>query len=118
MHGGRDDELRVREPAALHADGAERHTQADQPVDLPAATCTDPAGRPLTLMIVRPPDHGTLSGLRYTPAPGFTGQDSTIYRVSNGVGESELVRISIFVVPRPVAAVPTTVTPATQRAPS
>ena len=68
-------------------------------------------------MIVRPPEHGTLSGLRYTPAPGFTGQDSTVYRVSNGVGESELVRVSIFVVPRPVAAVPITVTPAVRRAP-
>ena len=99
-------------PTALNAT-----TQADQPVDLAAATCTDPAGRPLTLIIVRPPDHGTLSGLRYTPAPGFTGQDSTIYRVSNGVGESELVRVSIFVVPRPAAAVPPTVTPATRRAP-
>jgi Bacterial Ig domain/WD40-like Beta Propeller Repeat len=98
-------------PAALNAT-----TQADQPVDLPAATCTDPAGRPLTLMIVRPPDHGTLVGLRYTPAAGFTGQDSVVYRVSNGFGESGLVRISIFVVPRPAAA-PIVVSPAVQRAP-
>ena len=27
-----------------------------------------------------------------------------IYRVSNGVGESEPVRVTIFVVPRPAAA--------------
>ncbi len=98
-------------PTALNAT-----TQADQPVDLPAATCTDPAGRPLTLMIVRPPDHGTLFGLRYTPAPGFTGQDSVVYRASNGLGESGLVRISIFVVPRPAAG-PIAVTPTVQRAP-
>ena len=51
--------------------------------------------------MVKAPDHGTLDGLRYTPAPGFTGQDAVIYRVSNGAGESEAVRVTIFVVPRP-----------------
>lgn len=91
-------------------------TQADQPVDLPTATCTDPAGRPLTLMVVRPPDRGTLVGLRYTPAPGFTGQDSVVYRVTNGVAESGLVRIAIFVVPRPAPA-PTVAPPTVHRAP-
>ena len=64
-------------------------TQADQPVDLPAPPCTDPAGRPLTLVVVKAPEHGTLAGLRYTPAPGFSGQDAVAYRVSNGVAESE-----------------------------
>jgi hypothetical protein len=98
-------------PAALNAT-----TQADQPIDLPVATCTDPAGRPLTLMIVRPPDNGTLDGLRYTPRPGFTGQDSVVYRFSNGFGESGLVRVAIFVVPRPAPA-PAVVPPALQRAP-
>ena len=84
-------------------------TQADQAVDLPVAACTDPAGRALSLVIVKPPDHGTLSGLRYTPERrGSPARTASIYRVSNGVGESELVRVTIFVVPRPAAAAPAT----------
>ena len=79
-------------------------TQADQPVDLPAAPCTDPAGRPLSVVVVKAPERGTLSGLRYTPAAGFTGQDTLAYRVSNGVAESETVRVTVFVLPRPVTA--------------
>ena len=90
-------------------------TQADQPVDLPAPPCSDPAGRALSLVVVKAPDHGTLDGLRYTPAPGFSGQDVVIYRVSNGAGESEAVRVTIFVVPRP-APLPG-VTPTGRRAP-
>ena len=63
-------------------------------------------GRALSLVVVKPPDHGTVAGLRYTPAPGFSGQDVLSYRVSNGVGESETVRVTVFVVPRPVATAP------------
>jgi hypothetical protein len=76
-------------------------TQTDQAIDLPPEPCSDPAGRPLSLVIVKAPDHGTLDGRRYTPAPGFSGQDGVSYRVSNGFGESETVRVTIFVVPRP-----------------
>jgi hypothetical protein len=76
-------------------------TQENAPVDLPPPPCSDPAGRPLTLMLVKAPDHGQLNGRRFTPAPGFVGQDSLTYRMSNGSAESELVRLTIFVVPRP-----------------
>jgi hypothetical protein len=86
-------------------------TQADVAVDLPVATCSDPAGRALSLVIAKQPDHGTLAGLRYTPNPGFTGQDSVVYRFSNGAGESELVRVTVFVVPRPVPTTPAGVVP-------
>ena len=79
-------------------------TQADQPVDLPPAPCTDPAGRALSIVVVKAPEHGSLAGLRYTPAPGFTGQDTATYRVSNGVAESESVRATIFVLSRPCCA--------------
>ena len=78
-------------------------TQADQAVDLPAAACTDPAGRALSLVIAKPPDHGSLAGLRYTPSAGFTGQDSVAYRVSNGAGESEPVRVTDLRRPAPGA---------------
>ena len=60
-------------------------------------------GRPAAqLVVVKAPEHGTLSGLRYTPAAGFTGQDTLTYRVSNGAAESELVRVTLFILPRPV----------------
>ena len=45
--------------------------------------------------MVKAPDHGTLAGWRYTPAAGFAGQDTMSYRVTNGVSESELIRVSI-----------------------
>jgi hypothetical protein len=91
-------------------------TQADQPVDLPAPPCSDPAGRPLSLVVAKAPDHGTLDGLRYTPGAGFTGQDTVSLRVSNGAGESEAVRVTIFVVPRPAAPAPSVI-PTARRAP-
>jgi hypothetical protein len=75
-------------------------TQADQPIDLPGPPCTDPAGRPLALVVAKAPDHGTVSGLRYTPAPGYSGLDTVGYRVNNGVLDSEIVRVTVFVVPR------------------
>jgi hypothetical protein len=92
-------------------------TQADVAVDLPVPTCTDPAGRALSLVIAKPPDHGSLAGLRYTPNPGFTGQDSVVYRFSNGAVESEPVRVTVFVVPRPAPAAPAQVVPVLRRAP-
>ena len=83
-------------------------TQTGQPVDLPPAPCADPASQPLlSHVFVKQPDHGSLAATRYTPNPGFTGQDSVHYRVSNGTGESpEIVKVLIFVVPRPPAASP------------
>ena len=53
------------------------------------------------MLVVEAPDHGTLAGLRYTPAAGFAGQDAMIYRVTNGASESELIRVSILVTRRP-----------------
>jgi hypothetical protein len=81
-------------------------TQADQAVDLPPWPCSDPAGLDLSLVLVKAPEHGTVAGWRYTPAAGFAGQDVMTFRLSNGAGESEPVRVTIFVVPRPVATLP------------
>ena len=66
----------------------------------------DPAGLPLQLVLVSGGDHGTVSGSVYTPRPGFVGQDSVTYRVSNGGAVSEIVRVTVFVVPRPAAPGP------------
>jgi hypothetical protein len=88
-------------PPRCSALTASATTQADQAVDRPAPPCTDPASRPLSLVVTKPPEHGTVSGLRYTPVPGFVGQDTVFYRVNNGVLDSETFRVTVFVVPRP-----------------
>jgi hypothetical protein len=75
-------------------------TEVDVPVDLPAPPCSDPSGRPLSLLVTKTPENGTLTGWRYTPAAGFSGQDTLTYRMSNGVTESELIRVSIVVTRR------------------
>ena len=94
-------------PPRCSAMSATVTTQSDQPVDLPAPACSDPAGRRLALVVAKAPDHGTVAELHYTPAPGFSGQDSVAYRVNNGVADSaEVYRVTLFVVPRPVAMVP------------
>ena len=81
-------------------------TVTDQPVKLPAPPCTDPAGLPLHVEPVSGGDHGSVSDWVYTPRPGFVGQDLVTYRVSNGSAVSDLVRVPVFVVPRPVAGGP------------
>ena len=90
-------------------------TQTDQPVQLPAPPCTDPAGLLLQLELVSGGDHGSVSDSDwvYTPRPGFVGQDSVTYRMSNGSAVSDIVRVTVFVVPRPVAGGPA---PSTNRA--
>src|SRR6185369_7027810 len=74
-------------------------TAAGQPVDLPLGGCTDPAGRALTVTVTRGPDHGTLAGARYTPAAGFSGTDTVLYRASAGGTASNVGRVTIFVLP-------------------
>ena len=91
-------------PPQCAATAASATTQAGQPVELPVPSCSDPAGRALSIVVVKAPDHGTVSGWRYTPAAGFSGQDTLTYRVSNGAAESELVRLTVFVVPRALPA--------------
>lgn len=91
---------------------AQVSTQADQPVQLPAAPCTDPSSLPLSFVLVKGPDNGTLAGATYTPNPYFAGQDTVTYKVSNGYSESEVIKVTIFVVPRPApGAGPPSATP-------
>ena len=105
VHDGDDGRLPVRLAPTLQRASAQVTTQTDQPVELPAPPCTDPAGLPLPRACLRRrPRH--VSGWVYTPAPGFIGQDSVTYRVSNGSGVSDLVIVPIFVVPRPAAGGP------------
>jgi hypothetical protein len=65
--------------------------------------CTEFASRPLTYAIVRAPAHGTLSAVAatghvaYTPAAGFSGNDSFTYDASstNGTGNTASVLIEV-----------------------
>jgi hypothetical protein len=93
-------------PPRCEAFAAQVTTQVDQPVALPVVPCPDPAGRPTHVQIVSAGEHGSVSGTVYTPRPGFVGQDSVTYRVSNGAAQSELVKVTVNVVPRPVASGP------------
>jgi hypothetical protein len=71
--------------------------------------CTEFAGQPLTYTIVGAPAHAKLSGdvgsgrVTYTPAAGFSGQDSFTYAASSTNGASGAVTVSITVAPRSVA---------------
>jgi hypothetical protein len=56
--------------------------------------------------VTRGPEHGALAGWRYTPAAGFSGQDTVLYRASAGGASSNLGRVTIFVVPRAAPAAP------------
>ncbi|RKQ91327.1 WD40 repeat protein [Solirubrobacter pauli] len=88
-------------PPTCTTNVAQVSTRADQPVQLPAAPCTDPSSLPLSFVLVKGPDNGTLAGTVYTPNPYFAGQDTVTYKVSNGYSESEVIKVTIFVVPRP-----------------
>jgi Tol biopolymer transport system component len=71
---------------------------AGRPADLPLGGCTDPGGRPITVIVTRGPEHGALAGARYTPAAGFIGADTVLYRASAGGAWSNVGRVTIYVV--------------------
>jgi hypothetical protein len=65
--------------------------------------CTEFARRPLTYATVSAPTHGTLSAVTatgqvtFTPAAGFTGNDSFAYDASSTNGASHSASVSIAV---------------------
>jgi glycine rich protein/Big-like domain-containing protein len=71
--------------------------------------CTEFASRPLTYAIVGAPAHGTLSAVAatghvtYTPAAGFSGNDSFTYDASSTNGSSNIASVLILVRPPSVA---------------
>jgi Glycine rich protein/Bacterial Ig domain len=71
--------------------------------------CTEYAGQALTYAIVGAPAHGTLSAVgatgqvTYTPAAGFSGNDSFTYDASSTNGLSNVSSVSIAVSPPSVA---------------
>ena len=71
--------------------------------------CTEFASQPLTYAIVGAPAHGSLSAVAatgqvtYTPAAGFSGDDSFTYDTSSTNGTSNVASVSIAVSPPSVA---------------
>jgi protocatechuate 3,4-dioxygenase beta subunit len=60
---------------------------------------TDPDGDPLTVTVVRPPRHGTLTGGHYSPDANFHGADDVEFTVSDGTATSPPATVSITVRP-------------------
>src|SRR5262249_28953708 len=68
-------------------------TNEDTPTDI-TLEATDADGDPLSYIIVSGPSHGSLSGpganRTYTPEANFHGQDSLLYKASDGQVESHV----------------------------
>jgi len=66
-----------------------------------APGCTDFNADPLTIEIVTPPAHGTVTasgaGMTYTPADGFSGADGFSYRASDGAGPGATATATVAV---------------------
>ncbi len=63
----------------------------------------DEGDRPLSAVLVSDVAHGTLDlaadgGFSYQPAPGFSGSDLFVYRVDDGLGESDDTVVTLTVV--------------------
>ena len=84
-------------------------TEADKPVDIALGALDNDTGDSLSAEIVTPPqpDHGSLGqidqntgNVTYTPAAGFSGNDSFTFKVIDShQAESNVATISITVIP-------------------
>ncbi|HWD18753.1 MAG TPA: Ig-like domain-containing protein [Verrucomicrobiae bacterium] len=67
-----------------------------------------PCSDPLSFVVVTSPAHGTLSGsspnLTYTPASGFTGNDSFTYKAMTSLESSATATVSIVVGAKDISA--------------
>jgi hypothetical protein len=89
------------------ATGGSRDIHGSDPIML---TGSDVDGDPLSFEVMGGPAHGSITGiapkLQYTPEPGFTGDDTITYRVSDGKASSEPADLHLHISPgaAPVAA--------------
>jgi VCBS repeat-containing protein len=66
------------------------------------ANDTDADGDPLTAVLASGPSHGALQlnadgSFAYTPASGFSGQDSFAYKANDGAADSNIATVTITV---------------------
>ena len=88
------------EPPPLTANDDQATTPAATPVTL--AVLANDQGEGLTLVSVTAPAHGSAvienQQIRYTPAPGFAGNDSFHYSISDRYGQSTSARVQVTVI--------------------
>ena len=102
-------------------------TEADKPVDIALGALDNDTGDSLSAEIVTSPqpDHGSLGqidqntgNVTYTPAAGFSGNDSFTFKVIDShQAESNVATISITVIPPVPISQPTQPTPHNQHQP-
>jgi uncharacterized delta-60 repeat protein len=95
-----------------HTDSFE--TKVNTPLTVSAASGVlandlDPAGQPLTAVVVSPPAHGSVTlnadgSFTYNPATGFVGADSFTYKANDGQLDGNIATVSLAVNPTPAAA--------------
>jgi PKD repeat protein len=92
----------VNDPPDAVDDGAS--TPEDTPVTVNVlGNDVDPDGDPLTITGVSNPTNGTAqvvvggTGVRFTPAPGFSGTGGVSYTVSDGQGGTDTARLTVSV---------------------
>ena len=94
--------------ASVVVDSAPIADFSDEKVAVDTATAVtmqgfDPDSDPVTFTIERQPGHGALTGVPpsvvYTPAPGFTGDDSFTFSVSDGHLTSFSATVTLHVAP-------------------
>jgi hypothetical protein len=84
---------------------ADRHDAARPAAGSAAHALQRPQGRPLSLILVDGPQHGTLSAPRadghrtFTPARGYVGDDVIHYRATNGTDTSDIATVIVRVLP-------------------
>jgi Bacterial Ig domain/Calcineurin-like phosphoesterase/RTX calcium-binding nonapeptide repeat (4 copies)/Right handed beta helix region len=92
------------------AAGDSATTLRDQAVTIMVlANDSDPDGNPLTVGSVFEPEHGTAriqadGSILYTPALGFTGEDSFTYTINDGKGGTATATIDVTISPPPNTA--------------
>jgi hypothetical protein len=107
--------LRITAPALPPVAGAASVTALMNNSVAITLAASHPQGLALVYTLPTPPQHGTLSGtmpnLIYTPASGYFGPDSFIYRVADVTGNFASATVSLFVNRRPVVIDDTLIRP-------
>ncbi|HWA52749.1 MAG TPA: Ig-like domain-containing protein [Solirubrobacterales bacterium] len=90
-------------------------TSPDQELAVPAGSGLlsggpGPDGDPLTVSVVSPPAHGSLTidddgSFTYAPSQGYTGADSFAYRLADAAGDYATAQVTLTVADSPTAAI-------------
>ena len=89
-------------PVAVDDAATVVENSSDNQIDV-LANDYDPDGDALTIIEVKPPQHGTASHdgayAYYTPTPAYTGSDNFTYTISDGHGGTASATVTVTVIP-------------------